>query len=494
VSPRRILGIGASFVLIGVAAVGFFFFCVKARKAGAPSVILISIDTLRADRLNCYGYGKHQVSPNIDALANDGILFEHHVVSSPWTTPSHISMLTSLHPSSHGMMQSFKKVATELCQDTFNSLPEDRLTLADALHAAGYATAAFTGGITLHPDLGFRQGFERYDTSMYKLNSNNVASMFEWIESQAAGPFFLFLHTFEVHAPYLNSALLAGQSPEWLADHDALCRKMTTGKSLQAHVGNTKAQYEFLAAHDALRPAVCDALYTGGIITMDSWIGRLVEQLRARGLYDETMIVLTSDHGEELADHNPKNCYNVHGHSAFEEMVRVPLIVKLPHGKYAGAGISAVTGGVDIMPTILDILQIDPGGNEMQGQSLRPLWTGESDGDSRMAFCESAAFASEVKCVRTQRFKYIIEIPPELVRRHGRTHVPHTGIRRMLFDLAQDPREQHNMVASGTELPHMAAQLERALRGYVAVESGNTTQIRLDEETKKRLKSLGYVR
>ena len=124
-----------------------------------PNVILISVDTLRADYLNVYGYDAHVVSPNIDALAGEGVVHLNHITASPWTTPAHASLLTSLRPSSHGVIDSFENVWQGIIQQaSFNRLASERLTLAEALGDAGYATAAFTGGVTVDASIGFDQG------------------------------------------------------------------------------------------------------------------------------------------------------------------------------------------------------------------------------------------------------------------------------------------------------------------------------------------------
>ena len=185
-----------------------------AAPGGPPNLILISIDTLRADRLNAYGYDLRTVSPHIDALAADGILFENAITTSPWTTPAHVSLLTSLQPTSHGVVTPFAELREGLKGGgRFIRLPDSRTTLAEVLRESGFATAAFTGGVTLDPRIGFDQGFERYDTSMKKLGPASVGTLLEWIEGHGSQPFFLFWHTFEVHAPYLDTTFLGDVLP-----------------------------------------------------------------------------------------------------------------------------------------------------------------------------------------------------------------------------------------------------------------------------------------
>jgi arylsulfatase A-like enzyme len=456
------------------------------------NVLLISADTVRADRLNCYGYQDHEVSPNLDALARDGILFENHIAASPWTTPSHVSLITSQHPSTHGITQSFVEVMDGLGRNTFNRLPDARLTLAEVFRENGYETAAFTGGITLDPKIGFDQGFSTYGTSMYKLNDENMGELFGWLAAHAADNWFLFWHTFEAHAPYLHADFLPEEYAAIREDYDELAKTLAGG---QAHVNNKAIVSQFLRRRHAYNRAVCEALYAGGIGATDRWVGRLVAQLRRLGLYDRTMIVFTSDHGEEFADHNPSMFYDRHGHTAFEEMIRIPLIIKLPHQQHAGTRIPWVSRAIDVMPTVLEHLSMKPARDEMQGDSLRPMWEEPSADDRRIAFSEAAAFRYEVKSARTQQYKYVILIGPRAVEEHGRSHIPETGTARMLFDLERDPGEQENLLGAGPHAPAaaLAADLDALLRAVLSTQQAETDEVVLDEETIRRLKALGYI-
>lgn len=464
--------------------------------ANAPNVLLISVDTLRADRLNCYGYEDHALSPHIDALARDGILFENHISASPWTTPSHMSLLTSLYPTSHGVIQSFGETMKGLRAGTFNALPEERLTLADALQTAGWATAAFTGGITLDPKIGFEQGFSTYTTSMYKLNDSNVKDMTDWLAAHRSGPWFVFWHTFEVHGPYLHTDFLPEKYVAARAEYDEMATRLADGESLGKHSNNNRAVQRFLKDRGIFKPEVCEALYLGGILSLDRWIGRVVETLRSLGLYERTMIVFTSDHGDEFAEHNPSMFYDRHGHSVFEELVHIPLIVKLPGQRAAGTRVEGVTRAIDVMPTILEQASVDPASNEMQGDSLREMWEDPASAEPRIAFAEGAAFAEEIKGVRTGRHKYVIRIAPDDVQRNGRSFIPERVKGRMLFDLTTDPGEKRDLLAGGAQAAAKgtAAELDGLLRHFVSTQRGQAGEVELDPETIERLRALGYVK
>jgi len=459
------------------------------------NVILISVDTLRADRLNCYGFDRHPLSPHIDALASDGVLFENHISSSPWTTPSHMSMVTGMYPSSHGVIQSFGELMRGLHGGTFNKLPEARLTLAEVLSDEGCVTAAFTGGGTLDPKIGFDQGFSLYDTCMYKLNDRNMETMIDWIRAHTTNRFFLFWHTFEAHAPYVHADFLPEAFSGLRNDYEKLVKDMDSAAAeLGSHQGYNAAIMKFLQSRGAFTREVCESLYLGGIRSMDARLGAMVAALRRDGLYDRSLIVFTSDHGEEFADHHSQLYYDRHGHSVFDEMIRVPLIIKLPRRQHAGVRVNSVTRGVDIMPTILDVLDITPAIDEMQGDSLVPLWQGAT-APPRVAFTEGAAFDVEIKSLRSNRYKYILNVAAEVVRAHGRSHLPEgKDVVAELYDLQADPGEKQNLMSGGDEsVKQLGAELDRRLRAIVSAQKGETDEVELDENTLRRLKSLGYL-
>jgi len=460
-----------------------------------PSIVLISIDTLRADRLNVYGYAKHRTSPAIDALAQDGILHTAHIAASPWTTPSHMSLLTSLHPSTHGVISSFDELSRGLQSDApFVRLAAGRTTLAEALLDDGYRTAAFTGGITLHPSIGFDQGFEHYLSTMYKLHERGMQEMLDWVADADPRPFFLFWHTFEVHAPYLHPDFLPDSLSDLATDVLTLGAQRVDGT--ERHLAAREILLRLLARHRALLPWVCSTLYDGGVSSADAWVGRLVASLRERNLYDSTLIVLTSDHGEEFADHNPEYFYDKHGHSAYEEMIRVPLIVKLPDSRHAGLVVDQVTRAIDVMPTVLQVVGAGASTSELQGEDMTPLWREQPTRERRVAFTEGTESGTELKSLRTGSHKLILEIGAESVREHGRAFVPDAIGPMHLFDLAADPGERLDLLASSpdAETASMAAELAEQIREIVSSGSAEVETIELDDRTLDELRALGYVR
>ncbi|UCF34239.1 MAG: sulfatase, partial [Phycisphaerales bacterium] len=419
------------------------------------NVVFISFDTLRADRLNCYGYQDRRVSPNIDALAAEGILFENHITSSPWTTPAHLSMLTSLYPSAHGVLRSFSEIKDDLTTGaTVQGLPSVRTTLAEVLKDRGFQTAAFTGGGTMDPKIGFAQGFEHYDISMFKLNTMNTEAMFRWIREHADERFFLFWHCFEVHGPYVNTDFLKEVLPAEKATRVSeelkkLARPLRWHTpTMEEHQAKHLDFRRLLNREEAYTREVCEALYAGGVRSADRWLGALIARLRRLGLYDRTLIIFTSDHGEEFAERREDYFYNRHGHTLYEEMVKVPLIIKLPDQAHAGSRIATQVRIIDLMPTVLDVLGIRLRKSEMQGLSLRPLWEEPAKQEDRLAVSEALSQLDEKKSVRTDRYKYIVTSDEYTVRRHGRKYLPEEPHEKELYDLRRDPSERVNLLES----------------------------------------------
>jgi len=458
---------------------------------GPTPVVLVSFDTLRADHLGCYGYTARALTPHLDALARDGILFENHISAAPWTIPAHVSLLTSLWPSSHGVTGSLRELRVD--ESAYHVLSPSRTTLAELLQGQGYATAAFTAGDTLDPRFGFGQGFERYDTSMLKLREQNVAEMLQWVEQSRAKPFFLFWHTFEIHAPYLGTRFLDEVLPaKQAADvREAVERYGDKLRRGEAQVGRFE---HVLERRHAFTPVVTEALYEGSIADADEWLGRVIEELRRLGLYDRALVVFTSDHGEEFQDRSKDAFYNAHGHSLWKEMVRVPLVIKLPGQQAAGTRVAALSRGVDVMPTILDVVRV-AGVPEMQGVSLRPLWE-EKRPRARVAFVESLESEAEEKAIQTESYKYLVRIDADSVLANGRAFIPEVPAWRGLYDLRRDPGETVNLLDGSPDptVALQAAEMDRELRDHVAAQHPDSQPTTLDPEMIDRLRALGYVR
>jgi arylsulfatase A-like enzyme len=430
-----------------------------------PPLILISIDTLRADHLGCYGY-QRPTSPSIDQLAETAVVFEQLVNAGGATLPVHLSMLTSLPPVVHGIFAQNPQ-----------PLPEERVTLAEQLSEAGYTTAAFTDGGFVSGQLGFGQGFDHFDDSGGHLE-RIMPRLEDWLDHKLDRPFFLFLHTYDVHS---GKEPLPYNSPPEFRDlftqgYDGFtgCIGDRCGSELLAWInarlreGDPSAA-ELLSADDL---GYLVDLYDGGIRHMDHEIGRLLDGLRKRGLYDRSLIILTSDHGEEFFEHG-----KLLHHQNYEENALVPLIIKLPGQRSAGARVSALASTIDIMPTMLDVAGVEPN-QQVWGESLLPVIAGEQPG---RVFVH---IASGPEKLRTERWSLVLS----------------RGKPIGLYDLLSDPAETVDLAA---DHPEVVAELlalyrsnlkqERAARRAFNKGLPPPTPARLSEELTESLKALGYL-
>jgi len=317
------------------------------------NLLLVSIDTLRADHVSAYGYGRH-TTPNIDALAEDGVLFRNAVSATMWTLPSHATMLTGLHPDQHG--------ATDEAAPT--AIPAEVLTLAERLRAAGYRTGGFAGGRWVHERFGFDSGFDDWATDDdWGQSIQDAAHRFEqvrqWIDTDSHAPFFAFAHVYQVHSPY--------DPPP---PYDSL---------YSPDVGRfDRARLAMPFDHGPLpTPSELDAqiaLYDGDLRYTDDRLGELIRWMDDRGVLDDTLVIVTADHGEEFLDHSQVGHGTLHG-----EVIRVPLVLHHPAlAAWAEREVTQPAGAVDLVPTVLDLLGVD-GPDPLPGHSLLGAMSGDPD-------------------------------------------------------------------------------------------------------------------
>ncbi len=462
------------------------------------NVLLVSIDTLRADRLSAAGYAR-ATSPHIDRLAADGLRFTQAITTAPWTTPAHMSLFTGLYPSTH-------RVTTRPQVTPVRRLSASVPTLAELLRAHGYATQAWTGGGTLGAGYGFDQGFEVYEEGALKLTPAARADVLARLGELSVAPFFFFVHTFEVHAPYtrtryVEARLSAAARADWQARFDLEWRQRPGRRALApdaplegpagalspAALARRQALLRegiegLLRRHGLWNARSASDLYDGGVHAADDFVGELVAALRRLGLHERTLVIVTSDHGEEFGEHDPARFWDAHCQPLYDELLRVPLIVRLPGGP---RGVSErQVGLVDVAPTVLDALGL-PVPVDMQGHSLlRPDARRES-----LALAEATCSGPERKALRGQGVKYVAGFDAG-----ADDGVPLTPRTQQLFDLSRDPGERRDLAASDSaRADALRATLlarVRELRGRArGGESGA-----LDAEALERLRALGYVR
>jgi len=452
------------------------------RPAPSPprSVLLISIDTLRADRLGCYGYAR-PTSPSIDGLAAEGVRFHQAISQAPWTTPSHMSLLTSLYPSSHHVNQGWSRFQRFMKEGRgYRVLAEDATTLAEVLQQHGFRTLALTGGATVRGELGFAQGFDAYREDSFGLLERVRPMLGRWLEESRDLPFFIFLHTFEVHAPYEHTEMTEGVLTG--AQRDAIHRALDE----RGH-GDIIGLAALLRELGLFRRDVTSALYDGDIRFTDAFLGGVLEDLRRLDLEDRTLVVLTSDHGEEFGDHDRTRFYDAHCKTVYEEMIRVPLVVRLPGTIPAGRVVDTPVELVDVAPTILDILGV-PTPPAMQGKSLLGLATGRTHEHKEWTLSEATCNELEAKALRSPHLKYIAAWE---ARDDEHAGIPGPLVKERIFDLAGDPGEKQNLRDR-----RRLRELRAILEGRATALARNArvgTEAPIGKDVLEQLRGLGYV-
>jgi arylsulfatase A-like enzyme len=330
----------------------------------ARNLIVISLDTLRSDRLGAYGHGR-ATSPSFDALAARGALFTRAVSESPWTLPAHATLFTGLHPLRHGVLQKDHKLGAPL------------LLLPEILAQAGFATFAFTGGGFVLPTRGFDQGFESFKAHMGSRTARKegigrwIAPALSAIDGAGGRRFFGFLHGYATHCPYTPPEPFAGTFRDPAAEPLALA-------------GLCQEDFAKLAPTPGQVRSVADG-YDDCVRWMDEELGELVRQLERNGLLDDTLLVVLSDHGEELSEHGTIG----HGHSLRPELLRVPLLFVGPG--IAPARLDDEAALADVLPTVLELLGLEaPQGLDGRSLAARLRGAGAREDSGRLAYAEFA--------------------------------------------------------------------------------------------------------
>jgi arylsulfatase A-like enzyme len=446
-----------------------------------PNVLLISIDTLRADHLGAYGY-ERDTSPFIDSLARRGVRFDDAVSASSWTLPAHMSLLTGRLPSSHGV------------NDSTDRLRRGVPTLAKLLRSAGYRTTAFVSWVFLSPGFGFGRGFDEYfdlipppsqrdATSRHAIKAEAfVSRVLEWLPAERSEPWFLFLHLFDPHIDYEPPLEDARVFDPDLEDVSA---------------GHYDAIKPYIRGLDASAPAMAEAdaervraLYDGEIRYVDRQLARLFEALGERGMLDDTLVVLTADHGEEFGEHGSMEG---HGWTLYDEVLHVPLILVLPDAHQAGRSIAGQVRTIDVVPTVLALTGVPPP-EGLDGRSLVPRLEGLPPPDDAIAFSQISR-NNRMWSARTGRHKLIYTHDTKLNKWGVPVRAGHE-----LYDLEQDPGEQRDIFDEQSPVARalwseLQAFIEasRDARSGAGEEPGGEERPVLSPAQRERLRGLGYV-
>ena len=403
------------------------------QRPSTTNVILITISSLRADHVSALGYHR-DTTDNLDSFARQNVLFRNAFATSGWMMPAHGSIFTSLYPGSHG--------ATHID----NSLADEHRTLAEILSDKTYYCVGVCCNPRLDDEHGFAQGFDIYDdysvsvmleamdfgmaqdVDINRRRTNDLINdaAIRWLQNNTHHPFFMFVHYYDNHWDYVPPA-----------PYDKLYDPNYKGP-----IDGTLIPREPLYSNP---PSARDiehivALYDGEVKQTDNDLGELLDFLVKKGLMDNSIIIVAGDHGEQFYEH---------GHTShqglFEELIHIPLVVSIPGTKTKGKTIDALVSQVDIMPTILDYLQV-PLPAECRGKSLRPVIEGDAEQVNDFIFAEYTAGAvRDIYTARSTRYKYYESVGEEFA-----------------YDLLKDPAEQHRILPA--DFPDEVKQLRRHLQ------------------------------
>lgn len=458
-------------------------------QATGPNIVFIGVDTLRADALRLLNPQAAAQTPAMDAFAQDAAIFEHASAQASWTKPAFATLLTGLYPSQH---TATSKTA---------AIPDAVETLAERLHAGGYDTRGFANNPNVYAAFGFAQGFNEYTElrprlrflappsatrlSLYEVMRKGQERIFsslpvvkkwlgrlsitdfyqpasevtrvglDWLDNRPkdkTAPFFLFLHYMDPHDPYFDPDAPGG--------------------------GFARARME---KPDAALQTAMQKAYVYGVERFDQGLGGLVDGLKRRGLYDNTVIMLVSDHGEEFQEHRGW----WHGFTLYEEMLHVPLMLKLPGNGHAGERQTALVQQVDIAPTILHLAGLESG-PQMSGQPLYDATTGFHFPASAFAYAENDFEGNVLHALRTPNEKMI-----ETSQCKDQRLAPEE-----FYDLGKDPGEQQNLAqeaAAQTGKETLRQTMQDRRRQIQMPAAAPTAPVKIDSSTNDQLKAIGYL-
>lgn len=406
------------------------------RQGHQMNVVIIGVDTLRPDHLGCYGYGR-ETSPAIDRLAARGVLFDNVYSQSPWTLPSFATVFTSLYPMQHGAFTPVKKLRADLT------------TLPMMLLKRGYSTAAIVNAPFLSPEYRLDRGFEYYDYRgpfAERVASGTTTNALAWIDKHIGEPFLIFVHYFDPHMPYAPPEPYDTMFyPDYKGDLSCpFFMDLGRRRPIAAFPIGLLRSVDTKHARTMSSLSTEDwnyirALYDGEIAFTDEAVGKLLDGLDERGLTDNTLIIFLSDHGEEFYEHEGFE----HGHTLYDEVIKVPLIVSLPGQVPENVRVAEHVRLIDIAPTVLDYLGVEPSGY-FEGASIKPLIDGNGSVAAPegsllppgVSYSESMLYGTERKCVMAYPWKYIYDT---------------ATAEQVLFNLIADSEEKENIAEAEPE-------------------------------------------
>ncbi len=458
------------------------------------NVILVSIDTLRADHVGSYGYHRN-TTPNLDRLAREGVRFQNVVSTTSWTIPAHAGMFTSQYDLVHGLLSHTDR------------LDDKRITMAESMKKAGYTTAGFYSSITLDPVFGLGQGFDDYiccysystyvdpfrkkdakenfsrlrsriqqavpdkDINLQELSWRDVTNpvvhrkVTDWLDKHHKERFFLFVHYWDPHYDFVPP-------PPYDTMFDPGYKGDINGRGF---ISNPAIEPGM--DRDDLEHVI--ALYDGEIRCTDHYVGKLVDKLKSLGILDDSLLIVTSDHGEEFFDHGSKG----HRNNLFDETVMVPLIMRYPGHVPAGKVIKKEARIIDVFPTAAALMDV-PGSPEAMGENLVPYIKGQAPMPELSALSQLELENNSLFSLRTLQWKFLYHRQSESA---------------ICFDLKEDPEEKK---AIEWKRPLFSKAKQRFKKKMDNVNSFSRTLQRSDEKPgasfteaqEQRLRDLGYLK
>lgn len=470
---KKVLAVSTIILVVGIIAY-LMSPSVSRRKenmvADRPNILLITLDTTRADHLSCYGYGRN-TTPNVDQVAQESHIFRHAVSTSSWTLPAHASLFTGTYPSRHGARFAPKE-STANSPLHVNCLDDKLPTLAEVLLENGYVTAGIGGGPWFHQKFGLGRGFSFYRDPAIENGAQWMSRTAEevneialaWLQKNHHRPFFLFINYFDPHTPYSAPHPFStwfGQPPGVTDAFEVTDKLMRDGEKLS----DMEFQSLLLA-------------YDNEIAYADFYLGKLLDEMKKVGVYYNTIIIITSDHGEYFGEHD----LLTHSVMVYEEVVRIPLIIRFPHGIDEKAPVDEYVQLTDIMPTILSELDI-PIPAEVQGQvigkRIRPV-VAESFQHFDYTERYGSRFDNDWRAFYRDNYKYIWSLNDE----------------PQLFDLSIDPQETDNLaLALPEKLDEFRNEMATWLTSFSPYPFARYREFEpnLKKEELESLKALGYI-
>ncbi|UCH97197.1 MAG: sulfatase-like hydrolase/transferase [Candidatus Aminicenantes bacterium] len=438
-------------------------------------IFFIAADTLRGDQIGMK-VNSRSITPNMDQFLGDAVYLENAYAQTSWTLPSFMSLFTGLYEFNH-------EVGIK------DALHPSKPFLVQAL-SQEFITFAFHGGKVMNSRWGFSRGFDYYKkfqpaAALYPRGGQSLfQKAIELLEKAQFPGLFLFLHTYQVHAPYTppkNFLYQINKHPKHL--------------KLEAPNFNQPAK-TYLPVEEEQKHSLKE-LYQAEILAFDAYFGEFIQRLKAMNIYDNAMIILMSDHGEEFYEHKGWT----HSHSLYDELIRVPVFIKFPHSQFKNTCIKKLVGIIDLFPTILSYYNIPPGAAKIDGIDLMPLIKGKKSADSRDYVISTIstgkyfeAFPSRIAiCFGDYKLIYNEPYTQEDLESFKEYALPPQIPKFELYNLKEDPVETRNIIDTHTKTKDNMMPVILKIRKLIRQKAAKTGKKTIDEEVRKQLESLGYL-